>query len=159
MYFGNTLEKSLHTGAGILRQHFKPDRTIRPLGKDEFRYRVEVADSMTGVLTMRSCVCNRTTKERRFELPDKIIDGVLQDASAHLVLDRGSVGKEHSTFLLKKIGLRCTQTFDLFHMLQSNLDIVFTLCDSDFAKKEACVAYNAGHAPYGTGQWPHGGTT
>ena len=69
-----------------------------------------------------------------------------------LSIDRGSVGKEHSTFLLKKIRINGTQTYDIFHIFQSNLDAVFTACESDFAKKESSVAYNAGHAPYGAGQ-------
>ena len=152
VYFGNTLERSMRFGAGLNFQRFNAPIKIKPLSKEEIRYRVEVPDAVTGALTMRSCVSNEVANKRRYELPDLVIDGVLQDATCHMVLDRGSVGKEHGTFLLKELGLNVTQTFDLFDIFQTNLDSVFTACGSDFAKKESVVAYNAGHAPYGTCQ-------
>ena len=51
--------------------------------------------------------------------------------------------------MLHGANCRCTVTYDNWHIFKSQLDNVYTKCGNRYIRKEAIVAYNGTHAPYG----------
>ena len=88
--------------------YFKPEVRPTPLKDTEVRYfhELRVEHRIEGTSTRRSCIMDRVTKERRFEVPRKLVSGMLHRPALHKSLDEGTIGLPMVQWLDSSQGLR-----------------------------------------------------
>ena len=140
----------MYMGAGINFSSFKNAHMPGPLASNECRQYVQVGEFPDGSKIHRSIIRNLVTKEKRWELPDILVDGVPTETSLHTFIDRASIGAPFTQWLYQGKKVEGSCNYDPWHIFASNFDCVFSACETSFAKREANIAYNVLHNPYHT---------
>jgi hypothetical protein len=99
--------------------YFKPDVRPGPLKPTEVRYFHELRreHQISGTSTRRSCIMDRVTKERRYEVPRHRVNGELHRPCLHKSLDEGMIGLPMVQWLDSCAGLRGTTHEDWLTLL------------------------------------------
>lgn len=94
--------------------YFKPEVRPTPLKATEVRYfhELRVEHRIEGTSQRRSCIMDRVTKERRYEVPRQLVSGKLHRPALHKCLDEGTIGLPMVQWLDSCQGLRGSSNED-----------------------------------------------
>lgn len=109
------LDHSLSRTANITFSSFVDSSAPRPLNKDEERCFVTVKSAVSDEMERRSCILDKVSGSRRFELAHKFVNGNRQRYALHASSDMHSVEWGMLQWLFTKEQLMGTFTYDRFH--------------------------------------------
>ena len=114
------LENALYMTAGKTFQSFRPVRRPGALQAGEERYFTEIEVTGDGPPAVRSCIASDESTAC-IEVPRLLDEGSRVIPTLHLAIDSGSIGYFASRYLQHGLGLRMTETYDIWHMVQNCL--------------------------------------
>jgi hypothetical protein len=146
--YGLALEKGMKFGTGLDFKYFVNEVSPTPLLAHEARQYVKVGVGADDQPIYRSIIRNLKTKEKRWELPDTIVNGELLERALHSCIDRASVGNPLMQWLYNSNKIEGTLSYDAWHIFETNLNGTYAACNEAYERRECLIAYNVLHNPY-----------